>query len=279
MLTMDSPLNASRLASLCQAAAQGLAIEVVASTGSTNADLRARLQGLTQPLLLAAEQQNAGRGRAGRSWLSAPGESLCFSLAWRFAGPMSKLAGLPLAVGVMLAETLAVLGWPVSLKWPNDLLKQEAKLGGILIETANSRSDNPAQAPVWAVIGIGINIHQSAQLAAAVGNRIAALDDKPVDRNSLLAALADALATALPQFDQHGLAPFMARWEKLHAYAGLTVRIMEAERILPEGIARGIDGSGRLLLETAAGLVAVTAGDVSLRPRVSHNEASHAAID
>jgi BirA family biotin operon repressor/biotin-[acetyl-CoA-carboxylase] ligase len=276
---MDSPLHAPRIASLCQAAAQGLAIEVVATTGSTNADLRARLDGLTQPLLLAAEQQQAGRGRAGRSWLSAPGESLCFSLAWRFAGPMQSLAGLPLAVGVVLAETLTAMGWPVRLKWPNDLLKQEAKLGGILIETAHSRSDNPAEAPVWAVIGIGINIHHSAQLAHAVGNRIAALDDKPVDRNSLLAALADALAAALPQFDQQGLAPFAARWERLHAHAGLAVRIMEGDRVLQEGIACGIDASGRLLLETTAGLVAVAAGDVSLRTQSNQNEANHAAID
>lgn len=262
---MNPPLHADSIANLFSAPASGLDIEVVASTGSTNADLRARLADLPRPLLLAAEAQSAGRGRAGRSWLAAPGDSLCFSLGWRFAGPVTKLAGLPLAVGVVLAETLAVAGWPVRLKWPNDLLKDGVKLGGILIETALVRSESASIAQLWAVIGVGINVHRNSEVAAAVGNDIAALDSAPVDRNVLLASIAAALADALPQFDAYGLAPFAARWEALHAHAGLPVMIVEGGQIREQGVAHGIDASGCLLLDTAAGRMAVSAGDVSLR--------------
>ena len=276
----DAPLDAALIASLSAAASLGLVIEVVDATGSTNADLRARLERLSQPVLLAAEQQTAGRGRAGRSWQSAGADSLCFSMAWCFKLPLTKLAGLPLAVGVVLAETLARCGWPVKLKWPNDLLKDGAKLGGILIETATVRNNHNEDYRVWAVVGIGINIHKNTQLSAAVGNDIAALDSATVDRNFLLAALADALVAALPEFEREALAPFAARWQSLHAHTDLPVVILEGKRLLHQGIARGIDESGHLLLETTdsyPGCIAIAAGDVSLRTQFC--EENHAAPD
>lgn len=277
---MNSPLHAERIASLSSASA--LDIEVVATTGSTNADLRARLDTLLRPLLLAAEAQSAGRGRAGRSWLAAAGDSLCFSLAWKFAGPITRLTGLPLAVGVVLAETLAAGGWTVKLKWPNDLLKDGVKLGGILIETALIRSEPAASPQLWAVIGVGLNTCSNPALAAAVGNDIAALSSEPIDRNALLASIASALAAALPQFDAHGLAPFAARWEVLHAHAGQPVMMLEGGQIREQGIALGIDTDGCLLLDTATGRVVVSVGDVSLRSAnvaANCNEGQHAAAD
>src|SRR5687768_7472650 len=102
------PLSADLIGAGCRHAA--VDIEVVAETGSTNADLMARLPDLQAPLLLIAETQTAGRGRSGRAWLSAGGTALTFSLAWKFNRPLAALAGLPLTVGVALAETLASLG-------------------------------------------------------------------------------------------------------------------------------------------------------------------------
>src|SRR5437868_5078441 len=102
MHDMTIPLSAQRIAALSIEAARRVDIEVVAATGSTNADLLARLEQLTQPVLLLAETQTAGRGRAGRPWHSAPGAALTFSLAWKFARPLQYLAGLPLAVGVAI---------------------------------------------------------------------------------------------------------------------------------------------------------------------------------
>src|SRR5690606_28510555 len=99
--------------------------------------------------------QTAGRGRAGRPWYAAPGRSLTFSLAWKFQRPVHALVGLPLAVGVALAEALAMYNIEVGLKWPNDVLHEGRKLAGILIESASVDSPQPAS---WAVIGIGINM-------------------------------------------------------------------------------------------------------------------------
>lgn len=259
---MTIPLDAARIAELCAATRNGLAIEVAASTGSTNADLRQRLDALRAPVLLAAEEQTAGRGRAGRSWLAAPGDSLCFSLAWPFTGPVTRLAGLPLAIGVALADLLRARGHYVTLKWPNDLLLDGAKLGGVLVETGAARADGDIT--LWAVIGIGLNVHPNASRDSGVGNEVAALG-ADIDRNELLAALADALVAALALFGAQGLAPFIDRWQRWHAYAGLPVMIVEQGRLLKQGIPRGIDAQGCLLLETDEGLAAIAAGDVSLR--------------
>jgi hypothetical protein len=115
------------------ATASHVAIEVVAETGSTNADLLARIGTLAGPTLRIAEPD--GRPWPRRPFLAVrPGAALMFSLAWRFKGPLHRMSGLPMAVGVALAETIAALGVPVQIKWPNDLLRDGAKLAGILVE-------------------------------------------------------------------------------------------------------------------------------------------------
>jgi BirA family biotin operon repressor/biotin-[acetyl-CoA-carboxylase] ligase len=243
-------------------ARRDLAVEVVPETGSTNADLLARAAGLAGPTLRAAHAQTAGRGRAGRSWLSAPGHALTFSLAWRFAAGPAALAGLPLAVGVALADTLAELGVPVELKWPNDVLKDGAKLAGILIET------QAAPGGIWAVIGVGLNLALPDELEQRIGRPAASAPWlAQMDRSVLLARLADALAGALEQFGARGFAAFSARWNRRHAWQGHTVRVVDLGALLHEGVAAGVDELGQLLLDTAHGRVAVAAGDVSLRLR------------
>ena len=259
---MSIPLDAASIAEQCAAARNGLAIEVTASTLSTNTDLRQRIGQLRAPLLLAAEEQTAGRGRAGRSWLVAAGDSLCFSVAWPLRGSVARLAGLPLAIGVALAEQLRERGHYVTLKWPNDLLLDCAKLGGILVESVPARVDG--NAVLWVIIGIGLNVHPNASRDLEVGNEVAALGSD-MDRNVLLAELADALVAALALFDTQGLAPFVDRWQRWHAFAGLPVMIVEQGKLLHQGMARGIDAMGCLLLETDDGLVSIAAGDVSLR--------------
>lgn len=281
---MNAPLDASRIASLSRAVRHGLAVDIVASTGSTNADLRQRVSHGAPPdgpLLLAAEVQTAGRGRAGRSWLAAPGDSLCFSLAWPLRGPVARLVGLPLAVGVAIAGMLREAGHPVTLKWPNDLLLGDDKLGGILVETVAQRAAATGEV-LWVVIGIGLNVHANPARDAGIGHRVAALGEGGgrIDRDALLASLADALAQAMAQFDMEGLTPFVERWQRWHAFAGLPVVIIDQGRLLHQGIARGIDASGCLLLETPEGMCAIAAGDVSLRPApCPATEIRHAAAD
>jgi BirA family biotin operon repressor/biotin-[acetyl-CoA-carboxylase] ligase len=263
-------LDAGRIAALCHGAAATIEIRTVASTGSTNADLLAAAQAdsLAGPTLLAAQMQTAGRGRAGRVWHSAPDAALTFSLAWKFNCPLQQLAGLPLAVGVTLATALAALGQPVQLKWPNDLLLDGAKLGGILIETTGARktaeSAESTGSASWAIIGIGLNLALPEALRSQF-NGASATALLAIEREQLLAALLEQLADALVTFERDGFAAFTAAWNACHAYANRAVRILDQGQVLQQGIAVGVDEGGRLLLDTDAGRIAISAGDVSLR--------------
>jgi BirA family biotin operon repressor/biotin-[acetyl-CoA-carboxylase] ligase len=251
-------MNAERIAAQLSAP---ITVEVVDETGSTNADLLARAASLGGPLMLAAMSQTAGRGRAGRSWLSAPGSALTFSLAWPFPAGVAALAGLPLAVGVALAETLKKLGVPAQLKWPNDVLRDGAKLAGILVETTAR-----PQGGVWAVIGIGLNLDLPDALERQIGREVASATWLArMDRDTLMATLLESLAAALDRFSREGFLPFCARWNLLHAWQGEPVSIVDQGQVLQEGTAAGVDERGQLLLDTAHGRQAVIAGDVSLR--------------
>ncbi|MDB5991706.1 MAG: biotin--[acetyl-CoA-carboxylase] ligase [Herbaspirillum sp.] len=270
-----SNLDAARIAALRLGSAAAVDILTVASTGSTNADLLAAVHENPlhmRPTLLAAQMQTAGRGRAGRVWHSAPDAALTFSLAWKFQCPLQRLAGLPLAVGVTLAEALTALGQTVQLKWPNDLLQDGAKLGGILIETVSGKQAELQAADgakdinstTWAVIGIGLNLALPAELRSQF-NSANATALLAIEREQLLAALLNKLATALQAFERDGFAAFAARWNAYHAYEDQAVNILDRDQVLQQGVARGVDATGRLLLDTEDGRITVMAGDVSLR--------------
>ena len=255
-------ISALRIAEGRSLAAMPVEVEVVAETGSTNTDLLGRVATLDAPLLLVAEAQTQGRGRVGRTWLSAPGAALTFSLAWRLAKPVGELSGLPLAIGVAVAQALGEYDVPVALKWPNDILKDGRKLGGILIETAGTPGGT------WAVIGIGLNLTLPDELEAQIGQPAAeARWLAQADRSVLLAALLNSLSEALVQFEREGFAPFAERWNRRHAHAGKAVVITQEGQSRVEGVAVGVDGWGRLLIDSTTGRLAINAGDVSLRIR------------
>lgn len=262
-------VHAGRLATLLAGAdnpnVKHIDVEAVARTGSTSVDLMQRVASLRRPLLRVADRQTAGRGRAGRPWRTTPESALVFSLAWRFERPLHALLGLPLAVGVALAEALAVFGVPARLKWPNDLLRDGAKLAGVLIETVADGSPHHGSA-TWAVIGVGLNLDVPPGLEAELQRAIGAAPElQKQPRETVLAVIASALADVLAEFEQRGFGAFVARWEALHAYAGQPVRVLDNGRVLHEGIAGGVDMMGRFLIDTDAGQVPVLAGDLSLR--------------
>jgi len=273
--SLATTISAQRIAALIASSsndnAKTVAVEVVAETGSTNADLLARVTvadggRLVAPVLLVAESQTAGRGRAGRPWQTTKTSALTFSLAWKFKRPLHALIGLPLAVGVALAEALGIFGIDVELKWPNDVLRDGAKLAGILIETAQDKSAGAGAGGTWTVIGIGVNLTMPPDLQQRIGRAVADVSELLThERERLLAILLSALSDALADFDARGFAHFVARWNRLHAYSGRTVRILDDGRVLHEGVAVGVDEQGCFLMDTASGRVAVTAGDVSLR--------------
>lgn len=239
-------------------------LTVLATTASTNDCARADLPAAGRAARVwLAEHQTGGRGRRGRTWVSSFGRNIYLSLAWRFDLPMVRLAGLSLAVGVVVAETLAEFGLRGhALKWPNDVLVGDRKLAGVLVEVSGE-TDGPA----CAVIGIGINVQLSEAEAGAIDQPwvdLAHCGLGPVSRNRLAGRLVAGLIAAARLFADEGLAAFVARWEAYDRLRGQTVRVISGERHL-EGTYRGIAASGAMLLETATGCTEHHAGEVSLR--------------
>lgn len=239
-------------------AVAGLPARVVARCASTNAALLA--EKAPGPLLLAAEVQTAGRGRRGRRWRSAPGTGATFSILRRMRCAPASLSGLSLAVGVAAARALRALGaGAAGVKWPNDLVVGNAKLGGILIQTRSGAGDTVV------VVGIGINCRSDPALARRLRRRIAALDDclQPVpSRNAVIAAVAREVMAALETFERAGLAPFVAEWTALHAHQGERLRVRLCDGRTLWGLAEGIAASGALRLATARGVREIASGRI-----------------
>lgn len=281
----DWRIDRDRAVTLFGPAALDWPLEIVEETGSTNADLMARLKALprdagalARPIVRVAYLQTAGRGRRGRPWYAEPGNALLFSIACVIPRPLEGLAGLSLAIGVALVDglrSLPVAGpGQIALKWPNDVLLEGDKLAGILIETAWSTEDASA-----VVIGIGTNVKGADELAAKVSELNAgapaqvrgavptALSRALPNANltDTLAAELNALEPALQRFAANGFAPFQARWNACHAYAGREVVLIEQGVEVARGVATGVDERGQLLLDTSTGRRTIATGDVSLR--------------
>jgi len=243
----------------------GLEIRVMDRCTSTSALLLAEIPDHpVLPVLLAAEEQTAGRGQRARQWRSAPGAGATFSILRRMRCPPQNLAGLSLAVGVAAARALRALGaGEVALKWPNDLLaggnNSGAKLGGILIET---RVQGQA---VVAVVGIGINCRPVRALDAQLRRRLAALDDlvQPApSRNAVISTVAREVLAALESFETAGLPAFAQAWRALHAHEGRRLRVRLADGRTVSGIAAGLAPGGALRLQTRRGMREVASGRI-----------------
>ena len=261
----------------------GVCIEVLARSESTNTVLLERVRGAVraaaegrstfgrraedlQPCLLVAEHQTQGRGRMGRTWLSSSGSSLTFSLG--LCLDMQDWSGLSLAVGCALAEALepsASLGTDVSprlrLKWPNDLWLDGRKLGGILIETVAAGEQR------MVVVGIGLNISELPSQPEASSPQLfstgfAALNELQAELTApaVLALIVPALAQALLNFPYSGFAAWHPAFERRDLTMGRAV----TAGVL-DGIARGVNPQGELLVQTPQGLHNISGGEVSLR--------------
>ncbi len=201
-------------------------------------------QGAAAGTLILANEQNAGRGRGGRRWSSAPGGGLWMTLIERPASP-SGLDVLSLRVGLQMAEALdALAGERVRLKWPNDLYLGDGKLAGILIE-ARWRD----QRVEWVAIGVGVNIVPAADVQGAAGlaagvSRLQALD-------AVLPALRAAAAVEGP-LTVHELSRYAARDLSVGRWA-----VQPAH-----GVVAGISRTGELMVDTSSGPVACRTGSL-----------------
>ncbi|MGD8312111.1 MAG: bifunctional biotin--[acetyl-CoA-carboxylase] ligase/biotin operon repressor BirA [Gammaproteobacteria bacterium] len=241
------------------------AVEVCLSVDSTNNRLREMaLNGAPSGTLCLAEMQYAGRGRRGRRWESPFGANLYLSLLWRSPAGVAAMGGLSLVAGIALMRTLKAFGITTAgLKWPNDIMVANAKLGGILIDVLGE-----ATGPCVVIIGVGVNVAMPRTAAAAIDQPWTDLrtltGNRQLSRNRLAALLLDNLLPLLAVFESDGMPAFLDEWKRYDLVDGHQVELHVPGRVIA-GRACGIDANGALLLETGDGRRCYASGELSLR--------------
>lgn len=240
----------------------GIPVVVHAELDSTNAEVVRQLKQQLAPFLVLAEKQTAGRGRRGRAWVSPLAQNLYFSLAWPLQRNLAQLEGLSLVVGVALLRTLKILGIDgVGLKWPNDVLYNNAKLSGILLELIGDPADR-----CHVVIGIGINVNmlQKEQDISQDWTSLKSIAGKSINRNQLAICLYKNLQECLELHAQQGFAAFKSEWENAHCWQGQQGVISTVAKQVA-GTILGVDATGALRLLVNGQEQVFSGGEISLR--------------
>jgi BirA family transcriptional regulator, biotin operon repressor / biotin---[acetyl-CoA-carboxylase] ligase len=239
-------------------------IEVHHEIDSTNGMLLARSAALPSGMACLAEAQRSGRGRRGHPWFSPCARNLYLSLLWRFPSGPDTLGGLSLAIGLAVLEALEAVGVTgAGIKWPNDIVWREAKLAGVLIEMTGESGGTAC-----VVIGVGVNVDMPRALALDLIDQpwtdVRTVLGAPLSRNRLAAAVLEKLAEMLARFESGGFAPLLDAWRARDVLAGRPVRVTNGG-VEHDGIARGVDDGGVLLLEQDGMIRRCHAGEVRVR--------------
>jgi len=260
-------------AALASALPEFVKTDWVQQTESTNQDLMTQihmnLDESDLPQLKGAHHQTAGRGRAGRRWEDAAGQALMFSCAFELGPVSALLTGLGPIIGIVSCETLRAC-WPahadrLTMKWPNDLMLDNGKLAGILLESQVRKGR------VKLVIGMGLNLTVPAGLSARLDREVAGLEQlclEHFDPTQLVAELARAWhQTVITSSKTTSIAAYVQRLMPMDYLHGRQVDIRDGDRITLSGKAIGINTEGALLVQRATDQspMAVTIGDVSVR--------------
>ena len=246
-------------------AAPALAVFPCVTSTNTVCAERAAQPDFVSPFVCIANQQTAGRGRRGRVWDSPPSAGLYLSLAWGISD-IEAWQGLSLAVGLVIAQVLEKTAQlpGLQLKWPNDILQDNKKLGGVLIEVVR----DAANAPVL-VIGAGINCERDHAQTDAITNERAYLSDSAatvvVSRNALAAELVAAMLALLQSYESKQFRGYRADWERYDAYRDREVVLLTDGNVTAAGIEQGVNDQGELRVLVDGVLRNVSTGEVSLR--------------
>ncbi len=254
------------------------ALEIHQKIDSTHLYLMQRARtGAPSGLACLAEVQHAGRGRRGRTWVSTFGSNIYLSLLWRSPSGPESLSGLSIATGVAVAralEDLDVSGF--GLKWPNDVLWENKKLAGTLIEIAGETAG-----PCFVVVGVGLNLYVPEPFGTAIDQPWTDIWSMPggtsVSRNRLAGRLMHHLLQVLHDYETHGLEPYLEDWRRLDAFAGRSVTVHTPQSEVC-GIVQGIDRGGTLLLSQGGRIHRFTTGEVSLRARDGNGDNKPAGV-
>lgn len=243
--------------------AEQVRLDVVPELPSTNRTLaeRARTLDTGKTHVLVADIQTAGVGRRGKQWLSKAG-NISFSVLSHFDLPIGKMTGLSLVTGVTVAQVLKNLtGIQSALKWPNDVMVNDGKLAGLLIEVPRSTYNS-----CDIVTGIGIN-YVAFRGDEQVGQRAISICDLGgghVTRSELIGHLVSDLIANYAIYETQGLSAFMQQWNELDYLHGKDVTVLLGEKQI-YGVAKGLSGSGELLVKIDGKLQSFNSGDVSVR--------------
>ena len=254
MLVNAGPARAALdLRALQAAAGPQWEVRLHAEAGSTNQLAAAEP---VRHRIVVADHQQAGRGRLDRQWVTPPGAALTFSAVLDPVVEPEWWPVVPLVAGYAVA---GALGGDVALKWPNDVLIGDRKVCGILVERVNTR-------PPMVVVGIGINVDQTAEELPVPTATSLALEGRAVDRTELFGEVVSSLRLWLEQFAAHP-STFVDQYRGRSATLDRDVRVdLPGDRTV-EGRVADFDAHGRLVLDTAAGRLTLSAGDVvHLRP-------------
>ena len=279
---MASAFDRVRFGSRLTTRRLGRSLVARAEVGSTNDEAwEALATDAPDGTIVVADAQTRGRGRAGRTWHTAPGKALALSVLLHQGCDRCSLGLLPLAAGLAVAQALETLGAAPALKWPNDVLLGGRKVAGVLCESrrVQPRPGYPASPPGGAaapagardaaVVGVGVNV---AQAAADFPPEIAetatslALAGVATDRESVAAAFLDALETLWTELQEGGRATLLEAWSARADFWGRTVTVRTPAGAV-RGVARGLDRDGALVLVLEGGAeTVVLAGDLEAVP-------------
>jgi len=239
-------------------------LELQSSVSSTNELARQQAEkGDASGSVIIAEQQVSGRGRRGRQWVSPYGCNLYLSLVWGFEGGVQAIEGLSLAVGVAVLRGLKRCGAEgIELKWPNDLLWQQKKAGGILLEVIGDPSGF-----CQVVVGVGLNVGMRNHNSSAIDQDWTNIDEllsADVGRSELAGVIVDELLLLLGKYHLEGFAGCRDEWLQHDAYADRPIKLLMINKSV-EGIARGVDDSGALKFEVNGQVQIISGGEISLR--------------
>lgn len=253
------------------ARARGVRLLALESVDSTNDEARRLIEtGERGPLWVVAARQTGGHGRLGRQWISPQG-NLHASFVLGDFGVSAVAPQLGFVAGVAALRALREATGKArrfALKWPNDLLLDGAKLGGILLENVSAPTGD-ARMPVAsvAIIGVGVNCAEAPKGLPFEARALASIGPDAPDAACFFAHLSDALVEALDLWrGGEGFSEIRETWLRDAAYLGADIRV-ELPRETVEGRFVTIDATGRLVLATPSGERVVEAGDVSLGPR------------
>lgn len=255
------PINAKLVEQ--RAAKHGLDWRYSLETGSTNVDVLDHYNEFRREVIAVSESQSVGRGRRGREWHSPFARNIYCTIGLLKALPAKHQGLLSIVTGLALCKTLRQTAAPaVSLKWPNDLLVEGRKLGGILIEARPHHGES-----FFFAIGFGLNVFMCEDELAAIAQPATSLDrvaSAPLDRSEILSALIDTVVCEIRAFDARETLSLVAEYASFDAFHGEEVEVVSGQERI-RGINRGIARDGRLQLETAQGLQLHSAAEISLR--------------